>query len=123
VLAAKGVEIVGPATSSLAWAANAGDLQAVGRLLQGKADVNSRDGIGSSALSWAATGGHLVVVRALLEARAEVNNKDAKGKMALAWAATTGDVAVVKVLLECKARTILLWGVFFRVFFWVSFCW
>jgi hypothetical protein len=50
-----------------------GDLSRVKALLDAKADVNAKSGVGGTALMWASQQGHAEIVQALLAAKADVN--------------------------------------------------
>jgi ankyrin repeat protein len=45
-------------------------------LLEGKAEIESKDSDGRTPLSWAAANGHEAVVRLLLKGKAEIDSKD-----------------------------------------------
>jgi ankyrin repeat protein len=76
---------------------NVGGLQA---LLDGGANINSRDQEhGRTAISWAAGSRSKDAVDTLLKKKAEVNSKDNDGRTPLSWAARNGRIAAVRSLL------------------------
>jgi ankyrin repeat protein len=67
-------------------------------LLEGGANIESRDGKGRTPLSQAARRGDEAVVKLLLEGGANVDSGDDDGETPLSWAAANGQEAVVKLL-------------------------
>ena len=92
------------AGSPLTKAAYSGDIEEVGRLLSGGADVNHRDDGGATALIMASQEGHLAVVEALLAKGAELDVQDNNGVTALVMASQNGRGAIVEALLAKGAE-------------------
>ncbi|KAK3299914.1 ankyrin repeat-containing domain protein [Chaetomium fimeti] len=67
-------------------------------LLEGGAEVDSKDSSGRTPLSLAAEHGYEAVAKLLLENGAEIDLKDAQGYAPIDWAAKGGHVAVSKLL-------------------------
>lgn len=83
----------------LLWAAANGHEVVVRRLLEDKADVDSKDNDGRTPLSWATGNGHEAVVKQLLATlKADVDSKDKYGRTPLSWATRNGYKAVVQLL-------------------------
>ena len=80
-------------------AAEAGDLDAVNRLISAGADVNAKGNNGVTPLFIAAQNGHAEIVNALLAARADVNAKNNNGVTALFMASQQGHAEIVNALL------------------------
>lgn len=93
------------ARTTLRWAAERGDLEAVQTLLAGGAAVNASDHTGWTALHLAASGGHLEVVKALLARGADPRLKHEHGRTALEEVkAGRQDVADVLRAAESRSR-------------------
>ena len=106
----------------LVRAARSGELEEVGRLVAGGADVEEKDGRSMTALHFAAKGGHQGILRVLLDAGADASAsfeatwEDVEGDpganaatmdpdrlLALHVAAMRGDEGAVRVLLDAGA--------------------
>jgi hypothetical protein len=89
---------------SLNMAASNGDVEKVGRLVNGKAkeyvDVNMVDEEGTAPLIYASCFGHQEVVSALLDAGAYVDKQDRNQWSSLMWAMTNRHKAIAKILLD-----------------------
>jgi ankyrin repeat protein len=81
-------------------AVEAGNLQVVHELLNGRADVNAATSNGMTALMCAAKNGHLKTLLLLLEAGADVNYVRNDGMTALALAAFFGHLQLVEELIN-----------------------
>eukprot|EP00434_Breviolum_minutum_P025449 symbB.v1.2.022488.t1/scaffold1997.1/size93120/1 len=93
------------ANEQLLEAAGFGWLDEVKKLLQSRADLESRsDGRKLTPLHWAAEEGHRDVVQLLLEKHAEIEATDADGETPLHVAAGRGHRDIVQVLLEKTAE-------------------
>ena len=91
--------------ASLHEAAAAGEVERVGELLAGGADVHAMDATGATALGKAARNGHAHAVRRLLDANA--NPKATSGRLGatmLHFAAEAGSIEVIRALLEAGAE-------------------
>lgn len=87
----------------LAEAAAQGNVWAVKRLLEAKADVNVKDADGKNPLMIAlADEGHLQMVVPLLENGTDIDAQDNDGVSAIHFAAVRGNLAAVRVLLQRK---------------------
>jgi ankyrin repeat protein len=73
------------------------------RMLEQKADINSKDSYSETPLLNAVAYGHSAVVKLLLEWKADVDCQDQAGRTPLSYAARRGDIEMVKLLLEWKA--------------------
>lgn len=73
------------------------DVEAVKRILAGRADVNAVDGYGSSALWYAAYLGDVECATSLLDAKADVHKVDGAGRTALHMASRNGHAVCVRV--------------------------
>jgi len=87
----------------LVAAAERGDRGAVGRLLDGGTDVDTRAVDGTTALHWAVRADELDTVRLLLAAGADAAAEDRYGVTPLYLAAENGSTAVVAALLDAGA--------------------
>lgn len=95
--------------TQLVQSVNAGDIAAVGRLLQAGEDVNARDEEGATLLMLAAYAGNLGLVKALIAAGADVNAQDERGWSAISRAVynaeqNRGFADVVQVLIDSGAN-------------------
>ncbi|KAK5660731.1 hypothetical protein OQA88_12096 [Cercophora sp. LCS_1] len=85
-------------------AASNGNVEAVARILGGKAkefiDVNAPDDEGTPALIYASCFGHEPVVQALIQAGVDVNKQDRNNWSALMWAMTNRHKGIAKLLLD-----------------------
>jgi ankyrin repeat protein len=81
-----------------------GDVGAVRRLLEGRADVNEAAVDGTTALHWAVQGEHAEVVDLLLAAGARASAANRYGVTPLTIACTTGHAAIVGRLLRAGAH-------------------
>jgi len=88
-----------PTTTSLHWAAKTGDVQRLGSLLSGGADVNSRDNDTWTPLHWAAHKGHKEAVELLISKGADVNSTNKYGDTPLIEAAKGTNEELVELLL------------------------
>ena len=84
-------------------AAERGNLEVVGLLLEAGADQNAARQDGKTAVMAAAQHGHFEVVRLLLEAGADQNAAETTELTALMFAAANGSLEVVRLLLEAGA--------------------
>ncbi len=87
-------------------AAEAGDVNKVGALLQAGADIEAIGQHGYTALMWAAWYGHTAVVSKLIEEGANKENANQLGLTALMVAARNGHAAVVSKLIAAGAQDI-----------------
>ena len=85
-------------------AAQAGNPETVGQLLQYKAKVNETNVADSSALTYAARAGFVEIGRLLLDAGAKVDNVDELGQTPLMAAAKSGRAEFVELLLQKGAK-------------------
>ena len=69
-------------------------------LIEGGADLESKDRNERTPLSWAVEKGHEALVELLVEKRADPESKDVNGRTPLSWAAGKGHEALVELLLE-----------------------
>ncbi len=83
--------------------ADAGDADALRRLLEAGADVDERCAEGATSLMHAAARGSVETVKALLDAKAGVNARNANGVTALMTAALMGRAEAVSALLGAGA--------------------
>ncbi|MCK4319153.1 ankyrin repeat domain-containing protein [Candidatus Micrarchaeota archaeon] len=81
-------------------AAKEGDAEAVERLIQEGADINTRDDWGETALTHAIENGHTETAKFLIEKGADVNVKDWEGRTALIRAAEKGYTETARFLIE-----------------------
>jgi ankyrin repeat protein len=81
-------------------AAILGDLSTLRWLLDGGAEVDTRDANGLTPLMGAAARGHLEIIEVLLIRRAEIDATDEEGRTALTWAATHKQLEAVRLLLD-----------------------
>ncbi len=96
-----GVGLSSPAVaSSLAVAAQGGDLTQVRELIASGADVNTPQADGSTPLLWAAYHSYPEMVAALIEAGADADAANNFGMTPLLQASRYGDVEVMRALLE-----------------------
>ncbi|RSL39992.1 hypothetical protein CEP53_013659 [Fusarium sp. AF-6] len=90
-------------------AASNGDVERIGKLLNGKAkeyiDINAEDEDGTPPLIYASCFGHEPVVQALIEAGADVNKQDRNQWTALMWAMTNRHKGIAKLLLDNNASS------------------
>ena len=86
----------------LAEAAAQGNVWAVNRLLEAKADVNIKDAEGKNPLMIALDEDHLQMVVPLLENGTDIDAQDNDGVSALHYAADRGNLAAVRILLQRK---------------------
>jgi hypothetical protein len=84
--------------AALHRAAEAGDLLALGRLVQ-LVGPNAADGEGVTALHHAASAGQVAAIGALLAAGADANARNCKGSTPLLWAASDGQAEAIERLL------------------------
>jgi ankyrin repeat protein len=80
-----------------------GDVECLGRLLAGGADVDARDRYGQTALMIAAQRGESSVVRLLLEKGAALDQTAKYGLSALMLAVIAGHAGIVRTLVEAGA--------------------
>ncbi|XP_067659826.1 uncharacterized protein [Haliotis asinina] len=81
-----------------------GKLEELKRILDtGRADVNSRDGVGRTPVMWAALRGHRNVVELLVSRGADVSLVDDGGYNILHWACMRGDRKTVEFVLSLDA--------------------
>ena len=94
------------ANQQLLEAAEFGRLDEVKKLLQSRADLESRsdDDLKRTPLHWAAEGGHRDVGQFLLEKSAEIEAKSSSGQTPLFLAAKWGQIEVAQLLLEKNAQ-------------------
>ncbi|RMJ07538.1 hypothetical protein CDV36_012861 [Fusarium kuroshium] len=94
---------------ALNMAASNGDVERIGKLLNGKAkeyiDINAEDEDGTPPLIYASCFGHEPVVQALIEAGADVNKQDRNQWTALMWAMTNRHKGIAKLLLDNNASS------------------
>jgi ankyrin repeat protein len=86
-------------------AAQAGDSQALLRLLDGGTDPNQKGDAGERALMRAAANGGIDAINTLLERGADVNATTDAGNTALMFAAARGQIEAIRVLTAHGART------------------
>ncbi len=86
----------------LAEAAAQGNVWAVNRLLEAKADVNVKDADGKNPLMIALDEGHQEMVVPLLQNGTDIDAQDNDGVSAIHLAADTGNLAAVRILLQRK---------------------
>ncbi|KAJ5533895.1 hypothetical protein N7527_000149 [Penicillium freii] len=95
-----------PQTSeNIIVAAGYGQLDLVTALLEGGADPNTVDEIGTSPLHNAAKGGHWHIARLLLEKNASPRIEDGNRATPLRLAVKAGHQEIVRLLLECDPPT------------------
>lgn len=87
----------------LAWASQSGNAEVVRALIDGKADVNSVDGIGHSPLLRAIDTQHTEIIKILLQAKADPNFKDKEGKPALVYAVRSRKPEIAKLVIDAGA--------------------
>jgi ankyrin repeat protein len=87
------------ATKALFYAASKGDMAAVERLIEKRADINAPFRYNSTPLLEALKNGHAKVGRFLIEKGAEVNVSDQFGRTPLFAAAVRGKTEIVRLLL------------------------
>ncbi|OQE26034.1 hypothetical protein PENFLA_c007G09449 [Penicillium flavigenum] len=87
-------------------AADHGRLDLVTVLLEGGADPNTVDEVGTSALHNAAKGGHWDIARLLLEKNASPRIEDGNRRTPLRLAVKEGHERIVRLFLECDPPTI-----------------
>ncbi len=93
------------ADAPVADAAMNGDVEAVGALLDGGADVNAAQGDGMTALHWAAFHGDHAVATRLLASRADVTATTRVGAITpLSLAASDGNADMIRALVDAKAN-------------------
>ena len=93
----------GAAPSPVADAAMKGDIAAVSRLIQGKADVNAPQADGATAIQWAAYRNDLGLAEVLIKAGANVKAANREGATPLYLASIQGSAAMMQKLLEAGA--------------------
>jgi ankyrin repeat protein len=93
---------VAESNDALRLAVRAGDLPVVQALLDGGADVNAKDEVGTTCLMHAVLNAHVGVVKLLLSKGADANARNKKGATALLWA--LHDPNKVKLLLDHGAK-------------------
>ena len=81
-------------------AVSAGDRQEAVRLIEGGADVNAADPLGTTPLMWAARYGDAVVVERLIRAGANAASENVFGVSPMSEAALIGSEPVIRELLE-----------------------
>ena len=86
----------------LAEAAAQGNVWAVNRLLEAKANVNLKDADGKNPLMIALNEGHQEMVVPLLQNGTDIDAQDNDGVSAIHLAADTGNLAAVRILLQRK---------------------
>jgi ankyrin repeat protein len=91
-------------TTSLHWAVQRNDLDAVEKLIRAGTDVKAANRYGVTPLQVAAVNGSAPMIEKLLAAGAEPNTALPEGETVLMTAARTGDAAAVKVLVEHGAK-------------------
>ncbi|KAI1302722.1 ankyrin repeat-containing domain protein [Xylaria venustula] len=84
----------------LSWAAEGGNDDTVGVLLENGAEVDSRDHTNRTPLSYAAASGSADTVKVLLDGSAEIDSRDHDNRTPLSFAAESGSLAVVRELLS-----------------------
>jgi ankyrin repeat protein len=84
--------------------AETGEVEAVRKLIDEGADVNSKSNSGVTALMTSSGMGHAGVTRLLIEKGADVNAKTPGNYTALMNAALTGQAEIVRILLEAGAE-------------------
>ncbi|KAF5531722.1 ankyrin repeat-containing protein [Fusarium mexicanum] len=85
--------------TALSFAAQAGDVEAIGKLFDRQADVELADTDGQTLLLWAAREGHEGAVKCLVDHGARKEAKDEPyGRTALSWAAANGHTGVAQIL-------------------------
>ncbi|KAF5692048.1 ankyrin repeat [Fusarium denticulatum] len=85
--------------TALSFAAQAGDVEAIGKLFDRQADVELADTDGQTPLFWAAREGHEGAVKCLVNHGARKEAKDEPyGGTALSWAAANGHTGVAQIL-------------------------
>ncbi|KAF5975663.1 putative ankyrin repeat protein [Fusarium bulbicola] len=85
--------------TALSFAAQAGNVEAIGKLFDKQADVELADTDGQTPLLWAAREGHEGAVKCLVDHGARKEAKDEPyGRTALSWAATNGHTGVAQIL-------------------------
>ena len=98
--AACGGDAAGREDARLVEAAASGDLESVMRMLDGGADVDSRDAEGRTAVTAAVYGDHLRVIEALIDAGADVDLQDGSRANALLATGETGNVEILRAVLR-----------------------
>ena len=89
-----------PAEASIFGVAEAGNLDALGRLLDGGASVNAQDSLGQTPLMVAILAKQDATAEYLIAHGADIGIRTAKGMTALHAAAYTGDVDLVAMLID-----------------------
>ncbi|KAF5691979.1 ankyrin repeat protein [Fusarium circinatum] len=85
--------------TALSFAAEAGDIEAVGKLFDRQADIELADTDGQTPLLWAARKGHGEVVKFLVDHGAQTEATDETyGRTSLSWAAANGHINVAEIL-------------------------
>jgi ankyrin repeat protein len=82
-----------------------GDCEAPGRLIEGGADINSKDQHGQTGLMVAAMRGHTELVRLLVERGADLDVTAKYNLSALMLAVINGHVEIVRILADASADT------------------
>lgn len=90
-------------STTLFWAVQRGDYDAVRKLLLCGSDPGHVNSFGRAPLYEAVDGGDVACVRLLLEANADVNSKDFEGNTALHLAAQRRNTTLIELLLSCGA--------------------
>ncbi len=91
-------------STPLQWAAYAGDVDAVKRLLGQGASVSQANAYGVTPLQLAAETGNTAIIQLLLTAGADVESANAEGQTALMSVARTGNVAAAQLLIKRGAN-------------------
>ena len=94
----------GDGKTALMIAAQAGDLDLTGDLIEAGADVNARNEHRGTPLMFAATGGSVPVIRLLIDSGAQLNAVARLGWTALLLASAKGNSAAALLLIEAGAE-------------------